>query len=148
VEIIGSDHSPAPLSMKCDEDFFNVWGGIAGVQSTLAVLLTAPEPPQLPLSRIAALTAANPAQRFRIANKGQIRVGFDADFTLVDLTATYTHTRESLLSRHGLSPYLGASFRGVVRRTVLRGHTIFVDGKMTGALRGRMVTHAKTRIHA
>src|SRR5580700_5177575 len=39
VDMVGSDHSPAPLEMKRDEDFFRVWGGIAGVQSTLAVLL-------------------------------------------------------------------------------------------------------------
>ena len=32
---------PAPPDMKCDADFFRVWGGIAGVQSTLAVLLEA-----------------------------------------------------------------------------------------------------------
>jgi allantoinase len=186
VDIVGSDHSPAPLEMKRHEDFFRVWGGVAGVQSTLAVLLTlsqseyaeekvgrTPWSATLPaqpsgtddrfsssVSRpsagtsarateihIAALTAANPARRFAIANKGKLAVGFDADFTLVDLAAQHTVTRESLFQRHGLSPYLGATFRGVVRRTVLRGETIFADGKIVGEARGRMVTHATTGIH-
>jgi allantoinase len=141
VDIVGSDHSPAPLEMKCDADFFRVWGGIAGVQSTLAVLLGGGA------TRIAALTSANPARRFGIANKGKLAVGFDADFTMVDLDAEYTVTRESLFQRHGLSPYLGATFRGVVRRTVLRGETIFADGKIVGEPRGRMVTHATTGTH-
>src|SRR5258708_38805437 len=35
IDIVGSDHSPAPIEMKRDENFFRVWGGIAGVQSTL-----------------------------------------------------------------------------------------------------------------
>ncbi len=146
VDIIGSDHSPAPQEMKCDPDFFRIWGGIAGVQSTLAVLLSAAEP--LPLPRIAALTASHPAARFRVANKGKLAAGFDADFTLVDLAAHHTLTRESLFQRHKLSPYLGCTFRGVVRRTVLRGETIFADGKIVGEPRGRMVTHATTGIHA
>ena len=38
VDIVASDHSPAPPEMKTG-DFGRAWGGIAGVQSTLAVLL-------------------------------------------------------------------------------------------------------------
>jgi hypothetical protein len=41
--------------------------------------------------------------------------GFDADFALVDLKAIHTPSETSLLTRHKLSPYLGRSFRGVVR---------------------------------
>jgi allantoinase len=134
IDMVTSDHSPAPLSMKQGGNFFGIWGGIAGVQSTLSVLLELAPP-----ERIAALTAANPARRFGIAGKGRLAAGCDADFTLVDLEAEYTVTRESLFQRHGLSPYLGETFRGTVRRTVLRGETIFADGKSTGAARGRMV---------
>ena len=39
MDIVASDHSPAPPEMKRGGDFFRIWGGIAGVQSTLAVLL-------------------------------------------------------------------------------------------------------------
>jgi allantoinase len=144
VDIVGSDHSPAPLSLKQGENFFAIWGGIAGVQSTLAVLLDRGCPPE----RIAAVATANPAARFNIARKGSIAVGNDADFTLVDLDSTYTVTRDNLFQLHGLSPYIGAQFRGVVRRTILRGETIFQDGRIAGAPRGRLVTpHATTRIH-
>ena len=69
-------------------------------------------------------------------------MGQDADFTLVDTAAAYTVTRESLFQKHGLSPYLGAAFRGTVKRTVVRGQTVFADGKIVGAPRGRMVRPA------
>jgi allantoinase len=142
IDMVTSDHSPAPASMKQGGNFFEIWGGIAGVQSTLAVLLELATP-----DRIAALIGANPARRFGIAGKGRLEQGRDADFTLVDLKAEYTVTRESLFQKHGLSPYLGENFRGVVRRTVLRGETIFADGKSVGAARGRMVncTYATSR---
>jgi allantoinase len=141
IDMVASDHSPAPPSMKEDANFFRIWGGVAGVQSTLAVLLdfAAPE-------RVAALTAGNPAARFGLARKGRIAPGFDADFTLVDLNAEYTVTRESLFQKHGFSPYVGATFRGVVRRTVVRGRTVFQDGKIVVDGGGQFV-HAEPGIH-
>jgi len=134
VDMVGSDHSPAPSAMKQDPNFFRIWGGIAGVQSTLAVLLEL-----APVERIAALTAANPARRFSLGRKGSLAVGNDADFTLVDTAAEFTVTRESLFQKHGLSPYEGATFRGAVRRTVVRGETVFVDGKIVGAPKGKFI---------
>ena len=65
VDIVASDHSPAPPSMKAG-DFMSAWGGIAGVQSTLAVMLErGHHAARLPLERIVELVAAEPARRFR-----------------------------------------------------------------------------------
>ncbi len=141
IDIVASDHSPAPPSLKEGADFFRIWGGVAGVQSTLSVLLDMALP-----ERVAELTAANPAKRFGLARKGRIEPGYDADFTLVDLNAEHTVTRESLFQRHGFSPYLGATFRGVVRRTVVRGRTVFADGKIVAEGGGQFV-HAEPGIH-
>ena len=52
-----------PPGMKTDANFFKVWGGVAGVQSTLPILLS--RGPALPLPLVARVTAANPAERFR-----------------------------------------------------------------------------------
>jgi allantoinase len=119
VDIIGSDHSPAPPEMKQGDNFFRIWGGIAGIQATLPSLLG-----RLPLDRIADLLAANPARRFRIPRKGQIAVGFDADFALVDLARTFVMDREMLLQRHRISPYIGRQFKGLVMHTILRGRSL------------------------
>ena len=120
--------------MKQSDNFFNIWGGIAGVQSTLSILLSL-EPP-MPLEQIARLTAGNVAKRFRLPQKGQIAAGFDADLALVDLNASYTLRREQLLDRHKFSPYVGRKMRGEVRRTIVRGQTVFCDGQIVeGAFR-------------
>ena len=138
IDFVASDHSPAPASMKTGDDFFKIWGGIAGVQSTLPAVLTL-DPP-LPLERVAALTATNAAERFGIEGKGKIAVGYKADFSIVDTGVTYKLTRDMLLDRHKLSPYVGRTFRGLVRRTIVRGHTVFQDGHSVGGFRGRLVT--------
>jgi allantoinase len=139
IDIVASDHSPAPPAMKTGA-ITQAWGGIAGVQSTLAVLLEAGHfRRELPLGRIATLTAATPAQRFRIANKGRLALGNDADLTLVDLRGWYTLEARNLQQRHAISPYIGGTFRGFVRRTVRRGETIFADGAITARTKGVLV---------
>jgi allantoinase len=139
IDIVASDHSPAPPDMKMGA-MTRVWGGIAGVQSTLAVLLERGHFEWgLPLERIAALTAATPARRFRIPRKGQLAPGNDADLTLVDMNGSHTLSNGDLHQRHALSPYVGSTFRGVVRRTLLRGQTIFRDGAITAQSRGALV---------
>ncbi|HWZ44263.1 MAG TPA: allantoinase AllB [Candidatus Saccharimonadales bacterium] len=147
IDVVASDHSPAPPEMKHDANFFRVWGGIAGVESTLAVLLTQGHRDHgLALTRIAALLAAWPAQRFGLANKGRIAVGNDADLALVDLAAVYTLEAGQLFQRHRLSPYIGREFRGVVRATLRRGETIFADGKITAQGAGKMIVRKQSAV--
>src|SRR6202041_2489370 len=63
IDIVASDHSPAPPEMKTG-DFHRAWGGIAGVQSTLSVLLDRGYFERgIPLERIASLLAGTPARR-------------------------------------------------------------------------------------
>jgi len=145
VDAVASDHSPAPPEMKRDTDFFRVWGGIAGVQSTLAVLLTAGHQDRgLTLSRIAEMTAAWPAQRFGLAHKGGIAVGNDADLVLVNLSQPYKLQESGLLQRHKMSPYIGKSFYGVVRQTLLRGQPIFAEGQIVAASNGKFISANNT----
>jgi allantoinase len=142
IDIVASDHSPAEPALK-QGDFVSAWGGIAGVQSTLAVLLQAGEADRsrrLSLERIVDLVAEAPARRFRITGKGTLAVGADADVTLVDLRQSYTLSASQLQQRHKTSPYLGISFRGCVRRTIRRGETIFADGRIVAERMGRLVT--------
>jgi allantoinase len=140
VDMIASDHSPSSPDLKCDADFFRVWGGIAGVQSRLAVLLESGHHERgLTLPAIAQLAAETPARRFRIRGKGVVAPGYDADLTLVDLASASTLTLEQLQQRHPQSPYTGFPFRGTIRRTLLRGRTIFRDGAVVAAQAGRFV---------
>ncbi len=122
IAFVASDHSPCPPEMKAG-DFVAAWGGIAGAQATLGLLLG-----RLPPRTVADLTAANPAARFGLA-KGRLEPGADADLVLVDLRDRHV---PELQDRHKLSPYAGRPLPRVVR-TWLRG----------GATRGRLITPRK-----
>ncbi len=139
VDLIASDHSPAPPEMKSGA-FWQAWGGVAGVQSTLPVLLDQGfHRRHLPLGRIASLIAAEPARRFGLGGRGRIAPGNSADLTLVDLEAPFTLRGDDLWQRHRISPYVGTHFRGTVRRTIRRGETIFDGGAITAQSRGSLV---------
>ena len=139
VDLIGSDHSPTDPALKA-VDFVSAWGGIAGVQSTLAVLLDQGYHARaLRLERIADLLAANPSKRFGVAGKGAIAPGQDGDLVLVDLNARVALRGPNLFQRHTMSPYIGTTFRGSVRRTIRRGETVYLDGRITATNGGRLV---------
>jgi allantoinase len=137
VDLIASDHSPCPAAdkKKGDHDVWEAWGGVAGIQATLPVLLTGGVYARgLSLERVADLTATAPARLFGLfPRKGAILVDGDADFALVDPARNWTFRAEQLQTRSGISPYVGREFRGAVVRTIVRGRTVFVDGDVVGA---------------
>lgn len=140
IHVVASDHSPAPPEMKTGDDFFAIWGGISGCQSLLGALLFAGHIERgLPLASVAALLAEQPAQRLRMAGKGRIAIGCDADLVLVDLGERYTLAPEQLRYRHRHSPFASMAFAGKPQRTILRGETIAIDGEPVDAPRGCLV---------
>lgn len=142
VDTIGSDHSPSPPDLKTGEDAFRIWGGIAGVQSTLAAVLTEGERHGLPVTAVARLLAGNPARRLRLAGRGEVREGFSADLALVDTREHFTLQAADLHQRHKLSPYVERVFRGVVRATLIRGRPVFRQGRFDEAFRAELVRPA------
>lgn len=144
VDTVGSDHSPSSPDLKNGDDFFAVWGGVAGVQSTLSALLTEGPARGLDLPQIAGLCARNPARRFELAGKGRLETGADADLALVALDTAWTLTGNDLHTRWKSSPYTGRLFRGQVQRTVLRGQTVYTEGHFPYAPRGQLLVARRT----
>jgi allantoinase len=116
IDTLGSDHSPSPLTLKQGTDLFAMWGGIAGIQHALPLLLSQSQEiiPQL---------TSNVARRFKLAGKGSLSPGNDADFILVT-QQPFTVVQESLLTRHPISPYLGMTSTQTITATYLRGQKV------------------------
>jgi allantoinase len=76
---------------------------------------------RLDLPTIAAVTSTNIARRFRIASKGDIATGFDADLWLVDLSHEDVVRREDLLYKNQFSVHEGQKIRGRTVKTLTRG---------------------------
>lgn len=129
IDLIASDHSPCPPSMKETDNFFHIWGGIAGAQSTLLLMLEEGYVKrQAPLPLLASLLAAAPARRFGLDScKGEIAIGKDADIAIIDMNETYTLTKEEIRYKHNISPYEDRTFACKVKATFSRGIKIYDD---------------------
>jgi allantoinase len=135
VDLVATDHSPSPAESKeTGADHFAAWGGISGAQTLLMVLHDAGVVARgLAMEHLASLTAEVPALRFGLSPaKGALTLGADADLALLDPTTTWTLDRDDLLDRHRLSPFAGRRLHGRIVRTLLRGQTIALDGRLTG----------------
>jgi allantoinase len=140
IALVASDHSPCPPAMKAG-GFAKAWGGIAGAQSTLALLLHEGAARGLPLAPLADVVTGAPARRFSLP-KGRLEPGADADLALVDLRGE--HAAEPF-DRHRANPFAARPLRARVVRTLLRGHTTYEDGRVAPGAHGRLIT--PTRRH-
>ena len=126
IDFITSDHSPCPPELKdlTKMNFFEAWGGISGGQFTLLTMLDIAKDYQLPLTTIAKLLSASPAERFGLAKKGQIAVNMDADFVIIE-EGPYTVTREDIYARHKETLYEGHQFSHRIVATYSKGVKVF-----------------------
>ncbi|MBS4211277.1 MULTISPECIES: allantoinase [Neobacillus] len=134
IDVIGSDHSPAPPEMKSSKDgnMFAAWGGISGAQTSLSVLLEEGYCKRnISLQKIAAAMSTNPAKRFGLyPQKGAVAEGSDADLALISLNESFTLKADDLFYRHTHSPYIGKTFRGKNRITIVKGSIVYRNGEI------------------
>jgi allantoinase len=158
IDLIATDHSPAPAAMKHIDDgnFVDAWGGIASLQLGLSAVWTGARrwsagtvtgpagvqgqyPPASPL-RLARWLAEAPARLAGLLpRKGGIAPGADADLIVWDPDAETVVDGTALYHRHAVTPYHGQRLRGRVRTTILRGTVVFDDGACRGAASGQLL---------
>jgi allantoinase len=142
IDLVATDHSPAPPTLKHldDGDFVRAWGGIASLQLGLSAVWTGAAARDVPVERLARWLCDGPARLAGLqSRKGRIAAGLDADIAIWDPDAEITVGSEPLHHRHPLTPYAGLTLRGRVRTTIVRGEIVFDDGKLTGPPRGELV---------
>jgi allantoinase len=143
IDLIATDHSPAPASLKHidDGDFIAAWGGIASLQIALPIVWTGALARRVPFSRLAEWLSAAPARLAGLERrKGAIAVGHDADLVIVDPDREMTVDSSRLYHRHAVTPYDGERLFGVVIATLVRGEVVFDHGECEGTPIGRLLS--------
>lgn len=149
IDVLATDHAPHTADEQACTDVWEAPGGFIGVETMLPLMLTEVARGRLSLERLVRMSAWRPAQIWGIADrKGDLGVGADADFNLVDPGAESRISQDRLHSRHPVSPYDGWSTTGAVRATYLRGVPVAKDGQVLGEPLGRFVTPACHRAAA
>ena len=144
VDVLGSDHAPHTREEK-DKPYPQSPSGMTGVQTLVPLMLDHVNQGRLSLERLVDLTSAGPARIYNIAGKGRIAVGYDADFTIVDMKAERDITNDWIESRCGWTPFDGRKVTGWPMATIVRGQTIMRDGQLLGAACGEPVRFQDSR---
>lgn len=137
-DVIGSDHAPHTREEKAKE-YPASPSGMPGVQTLLPLMLNHVAEGRLTLQRLIDMTSAGPQRVFGIAGKGRIAVGYDADFTVVDLKARWTIEERWLASRCGWSPFTGMALTGKPIGTIIRGNRVMWDAELANQAIGAPV---------
>ena len=141
IQMVVSDHSPAPLALKHADpgDFLRAWGGISSLQVSLSATWTEASARSYSLNQLAEWMCRAPARLAGLERKGAIEAGCDADFVIWNPDAEFTVEARSLQHRHPVTPYQGRRLRGVVDRTYLRGVRVYERGKAMTNPTGRTI---------
>lgn len=142
-DILGSDHAPHTVEEKA-KPYPASPSGMPGVQTLVPVMLDHVNAGKLSLARFVDMTSAGPLRLFGIANKGRIAVGYDADFTIVDLKRKATITNKWIGSRCGWTPYVGMKVTGWPVGTFVRGRRVMWDGEIATPGTGEAVRFLET----
>ena len=135
-DTIGSDHAPH-LKINKDKEYPNSPSGMPGVQTLMPVMLNHVNEGKLTLNQLINLVCENPIKIFGIKNKGFIKEGYDADFTIVDMNKIIEIKNEDIESKCKWSPFNGDKFKGTPVATVINGDIKMKDGEIIGDPSGK-----------
>ncbi|MEG5066814.1 dihydroorotase [Microcoleus sp. B3-A4] len=139
IDFIATDHAPHTLAEK-SQDYPNTPSGMPGVETSLPLMLTQAVEGRCTVAQVANWMSAAVAKAYKIAKKGEIASGFDADLVLVDLENYRPVVREEMVTKCGWSPFEGWSLTGWPVVTVVGGKVVFENGKLDTNVRGEALT--------
>jgi carbamoyl-phosphate synthase/aspartate carbamoyltransferase/dihydroorotase len=129
IDCIASDHAPHTLEEKGlagkldDIPVEDPPPGVPGLESTLPLLLTAAHEGHLTYDRIQELLYTNPRRIYALPEQPQTWVD-------VDEKSFYVFPDHPLYTKCGWSPFEGRRMTGRITRVVLKGNTVYQDGKV------------------
>jgi dihydroorotase len=105
---------------------------MTGVQTLLPIMLNHVNDGRLTLEKLTTLCSRGPARLYNAIDKGEIKVGFDADLTIIDLGLEKTITNSWIASRSGWTPFDGVKVKGWPVATIVNGHIVMRDDQVLG----------------
>lgn len=120
VDAIATDHAPHSL-----EDKMKGANGISGLETAFSVCYTKlVTEGHISFNKLSELMSRNPSKLLN-KNKGEIKIGCEADLVLVDINENYTVRTEDFASKGKNNPFAGKELKGVIRNTIKGGRVVY-----------------------
>ena len=123
IDVIVSDHKPEDEEQK-RLTFAQAATGATGIETLLSLSLELYHNGSLKLETIIKALTANPAKILKI-NKGNLSIGSNADFCIVDIEKPWIVKKEYLFSKSKNTSIEGKKLQGIVTNTFVKGEELF-----------------------
>jgi dihydropyrimidinase len=131
IDVLGSDHVPRHFSAK-DKDIWSASAGFPGSGTMFPLFLSEALRRGIPLETVVSMTATRPAQIFGMGSrKGALKLGYDADFVVVNPDKGFEVTAATQHSGAGYSVWEGWNSDVSIEHTIVRGRFAVRDGQLT-----------------
>ena len=123
IDVIVSDHKPEDEEQK-RLTFAQASTGASGIETLLPLALELFHNGSVKLSKIIKTLTSNPAKILKI-NKGNLNVGNDADFSIIDINKPWVVKKENFISKSKNTSIEGRKLQGKVTNTFVNGEELF-----------------------
>ncbi len=123
IDVIVSDHKPEDEENK-RLTFAQAETGASGIETLLPLSLELYHNGSVNLETIIKALTSNPAKILKI-NKGNLSIGNDADFCIVDINKPWVVRKEKLISKSKNTPIEDKKLQGKVMNTFANGEELF-----------------------
>ena len=123
IDVIVSDHKPEDEEQK-RLTFAQAGTGASGIETLLPLSLELYHNGSIKLETIIQALTSNPAKILKI-NKGNLTVGNDADFCIVDINKPWIVKKENLISKSKNTSIEDKKLQGKVTNTFVKGVELF-----------------------
>ncbi len=125
IDVIATDHAPHTEDEKAVE-FDQAPFGINGLETAVSLLLDRlVNKNVIPLSKFIEMIATKPAEILGLENKGKIRVGADADLTILNLHKEIVIDITKFKSKSRNNPFHGWKLKGAPTMTIVGGKIVY-----------------------
>lgn len=129
IDMISTDHAPHTIEEKKNK---TPAFGVPGLETTLSLLFTAIAQGRFSTDKLTEMCATNPRKIFNLPVQKDT-------FVLVDFSSTYIISADNFFTKNKWTPFEGMPGRGVVKKVVIRGKVVYLDGKFVGKARGKII---------
>jgi dihydroorotase len=123
IDVIVSDHKPEDEEQK-RLTFAQASTGASGIETLLPLALELHHNESVKLNKIIKALTCNPAKILKI-NKGNLNVGNDADFCILDINKPWVVKKENMISKSKNTSIEGRKLQGKVTNTFVNGEELF-----------------------
>ena len=123
IDVIVSDHKPEDEESK-RLTFSQAATGASGIETFLSLALEQFHNGSIKLEKVIELITHNPAKILKI-NKGNLTVGSDGDFCIVDVNKPWVVKKENMASKSKNTCIEDKKLQGIVTNTFVKGEELF-----------------------